>query len=177
MHQNEINQTTCGSSIGLIAALSAITMLFAAFTSAYTVRRGLGSDWEPFSLPKILVVTPFLLICGSVLLKIGWKGRRKRTVYLSIYGASFLGMLFLLAEVYAFLKLSEAGRISVYPAAAFFCIFSGSFCVFLVGGIAALLGSLGRGARGNLLSKNVVYYWHYLSVLWLYLLGLLYWGN
>ncbi|MBO0723310.1 MAG: hypothetical protein J2P41_20980 [Blastocatellia bacterium] len=174
MQQNEIKRKTGGSSIGLIAALSAISMLFAAFSSAYLVRRGLGGDWEPLSLPGFF--SPLLLILGSVVLEIGWKGGRKK---LGIYVAVMLGMLFLYSQVYAILKLSKlsklSGAVPISTAAAFFCILSGSFCVFLVGGIAALIGSLGRGS--HLTSKNVVYYWHYLSVLWLYLLGLLYWGN
>ncbi|MBO0800112.1 MAG: hypothetical protein J2P31_14930 [Blastocatellia bacterium] len=173
MQKNEMKRTTAGGSIGLIAALSAITMLFAAFTSAYIVRRGLGSDWEPLSLPGFLSVTPFLLILGSVVLEIGWKGGKKKT---GIYVAAILGMLFLYLLVSAFLKLSKlSGTMGNSTAAAFFCILSGSFCVFLVGGIAALIGRLGRS--GDLPSKNIVYYWHYLSVLWLYLLGLLYWEN
>src|SRR5262245_41842483 len=91
---DEIKQTSAGSSIGLIAALSAITMLFAAFSSAYIVRRGLGNDWAPLSFPKIVVVTPFLLILGSVFLEFGWKSRIRRKVYWSLSTAAGLGTLF-----------------------------------------------------------------------------------
>gem|GEM_PF-2064047 len=177
MQRNEINQTSGGSAIGLIAALSAITMLFAAFTSAYIVRRGLGNDWAPISLLRIIFVTPLLLICGSALLEFGWKDKRRKIVFLGFYTAAFLGTLFICAQIYGWLKLSEVVRIPTHPAATFFCIFSVSFCTFLSGGIVALIASLGRRACSELHSKNVIYYWHYLSVLWLYLLGLFYWGN
>jgi cytochrome c oxidase subunit III len=176
MESNEIKQISGGNSIGLIAALSAITMLFAAFSSAYIVRRGLGNDWAPLSLPKIIALTPFLLILGSVFLEYGWKGKGK-IVYWSLSTAAALGTLFVCAQIYGWLKLSAGVRIPTHPAATFFCIFSVSFCLFVSGGIVALIASLGRGARGELHSKNVIYYWHYLSLLWLYLLGLLYWGN
>jgi cytochrome c oxidase subunit III len=176
MQRNEIKQISGGSSIGLIAALSAITMLFAAFSSAYIVRRGLGNDWAPLSLPKIIVLTPFLLILGSVFLEYGWKGGRKIVSWSSSTAAG-LGTLFVCAQIYGWLKLSAGVRIPTHPAATFFCIFSVSFCLFVSGGIVALIASLGRGARDELYSKNVIYYWHYLSLLWLYLLGLLYWGN
>ena len=178
MERNEIKQTSGGGSIGLIAALSAITMLFAAFSSAYIVRRGLGKDWAPLSLPKIIVVTPLLLILGSIFLEYGWKGRNSRKIiYRSLATAAGLGMLFVCAQIYGWLKLSAGVRIPTHPAATFFCIFSVTFCVFVSGGIIALIASLARGARAELHSKNVIFYWHYLSLLWLYLLGLLYWGN
>lgn len=165
-----------GMSIGLIAALSAITMLFAAFTSAYVVRRGLGNDWAPLSFPQILAATPLLLVAGSICLEIGWRNRAKKNVFRNYcYGAALLGTLFLAAQVYVWMNLSQNGvQISTHPAAAFFYIFSGIFCVFVLGGVVALIW---KGLQGVLHSKNVVYYWHYLSVFWLYLLGLLYWGK
>jgi len=177
MERNEIKQTSSVSAIGLIAALSAITMLFAAFSSAYIVRRGLGNDWEPLALPKIIAVTPFLLILGSVFLEYGGKGKGGRKFVWSLSTAAGLGALFVCAQIFGWLKLSAGVRIPTHPAATFFCIFSVSISLFVSGGIVALLASLGRGARGELHSKNVIYYWHYLSLLWLYLLGLLYWGN
>lgn len=181
MQWNEIKQNSGGGSIGLIAALSAITMLFAAFSSAYIVRRGLGNDWEPISLPKIVVVAPFLLLLGSVFLEYGWRGRsRSKMVRGSLFTAAGLGALFVCAQVYGWLKLSAGVSIPTHPAATFFCIFSVSFSAFVSGGIVALIvkiGSLWGKARGQLPSKNVIYYWHYLSLLGLYLLGLLYWGN
>jgi cytochrome c oxidase subunit III len=165
--------TKVETAIGLIAALSAITMLFAAFTSAYIVRRGLGDDWTPISLPPILVFTPILLSSGSLLLEIGWK-RRAMSIW---YGAALLAALFLVAQVYAWMDLANRVQISAHPATSFFRIFSGSFSVFVFGGIIALVRSALRGARGILPSRNVIYYWHYLSLLWIYLLCLLYWGK
>jgi cytochrome c oxidase subunit 3 len=164
-------------SIGLIAALSAITMLFAAFTSAYVVRRGLGDDWMPLNLPRVVLLTPILLIADSILLESGWRRRTQKKVYQICYLAALLGTLFLAAQVYAWMYIANGVRISAHPAASFFCIFSGSFSVFVFGGIIALLRSGLRGARGVLPSQNIIYYWHYLSGLWMYLLGLLYWGK
>jgi cytochrome c oxidase subunit III len=163
-------------SIGLMAALSAITMLFAAFTSAYIVRRGLGDDWMPLSLPRMLVLTPILLIAGSIFLEIGWR-RTKKNVFRNSICVALLGMLFLAAQIFVWVELSKGVQISAHPGASFFCIFSVSFCVFVFGGIVTVIWSGLRGARGILHSKNAIYYWHYLTVLWLYLLGMIYWGK
>lgn len=163
-------------STGLLAFLAAITMLFAAFTSAYVVRRGLSNDWVPLSLPGILMLTPLLLIAGSGCLEIGRRQSIPNNVFRNCcLGAALLGMLFLALQVYGWMDLSKNGvQMSTHPAAAFFYIFSGLFGVFVLGGIVA---SIWKGLQRVLHSKNVVYYWHYLSVLWLYLLGLLYWGK
>jgi cytochrome c oxidase subunit III len=177
MQQNEVTVRPAKSSfsIGLLAALSAITMLFAAFTSAYVVRRGLGNDWAPLSLPGILFITPVLLICGSISLEIGWKYRKK--FFRSCFAAATFGTLFLAAQFFGWMNLGDGVRISTQPAAAFYYIFSGLFCLFVWCGVVASIRSGLQGAGGALQSKNIIYYWHYLSLLWLYLLGLLYWGN
>lgn len=164
-------------SIGLIAALSAITMLFAAFTSAYIVRRGLGDDWIPLSLPRMLVLTPILLIAGSIFLEIGWRRRTQKNVFRNSICVALLGTLFLAAQIFVWVELGKGVQISAHPGASFYCIFSVSFCIFVFGGIVTVIWSGLRGARGILHSKNVIYYWHYLSVLWLYLLGMIYWGK
>ena len=48
------------SMTGLFVLLAATTMAFAAFTSAYVVRRGMSNDWIAFPLPRILWVTSCL---------------------------------------------------------------------------------------------------------------------
>jgi len=164
-------------SVGLIATLSAITMLFAAFTSAYIVRRGLGDDWMPLSLPRMLVLTPILLIAGSIFLEIGWRRRTQKNVFRNSICVALLGTLFLAAQIFVGVELGKGVQISAHPGASFFYIFSVSFCVFVFGGIVAVIWSGSRGARRILPSRNVIYYWHYLTVLWLYLLGMIYWGK
>ena len=48
--------------LGLTAFLAAITMLFAAFSSAYIVRRGLGGDWEHLEVPAVAWVSAAALL-------------------------------------------------------------------------------------------------------------------
>src|ERR1051326_1685003 len=55
---------------GLLVLLTATTMVFAAFTSAFWVRRGLSNDWAPTTLPPVLWVNTGVLLVSSVMLEI-----------------------------------------------------------------------------------------------------------
>src|SRR6516165_12447250 len=57
------------SSSGIWVGVFAITMSFAAFTSALFVREG-TTDWGHLALPSILYFNTFLLLLGSVTLEI-----------------------------------------------------------------------------------------------------------
>ena len=54
---------------GLAVLLTATTMVFAAFTSAFWVRRGLSNDWTPTPLPRVLWVNTAVLLASSGVLE------------------------------------------------------------------------------------------------------------
>src|SRR6267154_4449201 len=58
------------SSTGIWVVLFAVTMMFAAFTSALIVRKGSSLDWQSFTLPSILYLNTVLLLGSSVTLEI-----------------------------------------------------------------------------------------------------------
>src|SRR5215468_6776823 len=53
---------------GLFVLLAASTMVFAAFTSAFVVRRGLSDDWAGIEKPRILFVNTAILLLSSIML-------------------------------------------------------------------------------------------------------------
>ncbi len=53
---------------GLFVLLAASTMVFAAFTSAFVVRRGLSDDWASMHKPPILWVNTAVLLASSLVL-------------------------------------------------------------------------------------------------------------
>src|SRR5438034_8548511 len=61
------------ASTGIWIGLSAITMTFAAFTSAMVVRQGSANDWRHFPFPIILYFNTAALAASSVTLQIGRK--------------------------------------------------------------------------------------------------------
>lgn len=143
-------------STGLMALIAATTMLFAALTSAYIVRRGLAGDWTPAPLPWALPAGILIMIAGSCALKGGWRR--------SVAG---LGLLFFLMQAYGLHELSRRGIfIAASPSAAFIYVLAGTFAVFVLGATAAIVGAPRR--------RLVTIYWHYLTAVWMYLIILLY---
>src|SRR5919197_4872729 len=49
---------------GMWMALVAIVMLFASFTSAMVVRRGLSNDWGSTALPRVLYLNTVILVAS-----------------------------------------------------------------------------------------------------------------
>src|SRR6516164_11297990 len=68
--------TRRASLTGLLVLLTATTMIFAAFTSAFWVRRGLSNDWKPTTLPPILWVNTGVLLVSSVMLEMARRSLR-----------------------------------------------------------------------------------------------------
>src|ERR1700719_3954635 len=66
-------------STAIWVVLFAITMMFAAFSSALFVRKGSSLDWRTFTLPSILYFNTLLLIASSVTLEVS---RRRVTVFM-----------------------------------------------------------------------------------------------
>src|SRR5215470_231592 len=63
---------------GLYVLLAATTMIFAAFTSAMVVRRGLGDDWVGVHKPHVLWVNTAILLASSVVLELARRALRRR---------------------------------------------------------------------------------------------------
>ena len=68
------------ASTGIWVGLAAITMTFAAFTSALIVRQGGATDWQHFTLPPILYFNTLLIIASSVTLEVA---RRQIAAFMS----------------------------------------------------------------------------------------------
>src|SRR3979411_400743 len=63
---------------GIWVAIFAITMSFAAFTSALFVREGSAGDWTHLVLPRILYTNTLALLLSSVTLHMASKAVRSR---------------------------------------------------------------------------------------------------
>ena len=155
-------------------------MSFAAYTSALLVRAGSGTDWHPIALPRILGLTTLLLLASSVTLE---TGRRRLAAGRPARGfvavTLVLGLGFLAGQWSAWRALAAQGLyLSTTPASGFFYLFTALHGLHLVGGLAALGYLLGRvrpGAEGwaRGAADAVTLSWHFLGVLWAYLLLIL----
>lgn len=168
---------------GLISSIAASTMLMAALASAYIVRRGLGSDWEPLHLPFVLPGGALLLLLSSLAIETGrraYKSGSQPRFVRSWFSGVALGMTFILAQVYGWTQISRTGvSMATSPAAAFLFVITGLFVALTIGGVLALVWSgfrISRGNRDKTYTRVAIaaYYWHYLDCLWIYLVFLFY---
>ena len=176
--QVERQSVTPPARTGVWVGIAAIVLMVAAFTGALVVRRG-QSDWIHFRLPPIVYVNTLVLLVSSASLERarGGGAATPQRRWLSITLA--LGLLFVVGQVLAWSNLVAQGLfLATSPSSAFFYVLTALHGVHLLGGVAALAYVLGRARRAPLSDAAgaldaAALYWHFLAVLWLYLLLLL----
>jgi cytochrome c oxidase subunit 3 len=172
-----------GSESGIWIALFAITMSFAAFTSALFIRQA-STDWTHIAAPRILFVSTAVLLLSSCLMEMSRhgfdgvpetqiKGRSKGVIPLS--ATLLLGLVFVGGQYLAWRQLAAHGLfLATNPNSSFFYLLTGVHAAHVLGGIVALGYLLvllaGSGSVRRNLLNGVVVYWHFMAALWLYLL-------
>jgi cytochrome c oxidase subunit III len=174
------------SKTGIWVILAAIAMSFAAFTSALVVRQGAALDWRHIVLPQVLYFNTLILLSSSVTLELA---RRRVTVFMGglrnadsiprgwFYGTLGLGLLFVGGQYAAWLQLrSEGLYMATNPNSSFFYLLTAIHALHVLGGLGGLLYVVGKLNRLVLRRSTLdafSYYWHFMGILWVYLLGLL----
>ncbi|MFQ5528913.1 MAG: heme-copper oxidase subunit III [Gemmatimonadota bacterium] len=161
--------------VALAVVLWTVGMLFAAFTAALLVRRG-GADWRPVPLPSILWMNTVVLAFSSAALEVARRGRapsgRELKRWLGLAG--LLGLVFVVGQLAAWVQLTAAGVfLPTNPHSSFFYMLTAVHGVHVVGGIGALVWAARRApakVSGWPPLKYVAAYWHFVGVVWLWLL-------
>ena len=166
--------------LGVWMFLATVVMLFAAFTSAYIVRRA-ASDWMPIELPRILWANTAVLVASSLALERARLANRRHQA-LSTYdilATAGLGFLFLTGQVAAWRELAARGvYLPTSPHSSFVYILTGTHGVHIAAGLVLLIYTAtrmrpvgvcpDRAAIARLTAASATF-WHFLTVLWLYL--------
>jgi cytochrome c oxidase subunit 3 len=154
-------------------------------------------DWIPVRLPRLLLVNTIVLLLSSFTIELA-RRRAARSAALAevgpIPGVStggdekvswlaltvVLGLLFLTGQGLAWRELAASGfYISATPSSSFVFLLTGMHGVHLLGGVIALLiagaaSLLRRSAQSQLIWLDVTgWYWHFMAILWVYILALL----
>jgi cytochrome c oxidase subunit III len=169
---------------GVTIAMGGILMFFMALVSAFIVRKGLGGDWLPFPMPRILWLnTGILLASSATLIQARRLFKRGDSHGFRHWWAvtTVLGLLFLVGQVIAWRQMVAAGFYLASNASnSFFYVLTAAHGLHLLGGIAALL-FVGWGRLRKLTlatgTEIVSYYWHFLDGLWVFLFLLLLLGR
>jgi len=176
------------ASTGIWVGLAAITMTFAAFTSAMIVRQGASSDWQHITLPPVLYLNTLILIASSVTLEIS---RRRIAAFMGgakagdhpenparwLYITLCLGVLFVAGQTLAWMQLRAQGfGIAANVSYSFFYVLTVAHALHVFGGLGGLVRVIAKLNRSVLRRSTLVAtsrYWHFMGVLWVYLLFLL----
>lgn len=153
------------------------------------------SDWVPVALPmKILLLNTAVLAGSSLLLEMARRKARLEAILLPmsripgvraerqrsplwVWAASVSGWGFLFGQYCAWQHLHRTGvGIASGPASTFFYLLTGAHALHLAAGLVILLyACLAPGPRHSLERRCITldvtaWYWHFMTVMWLYVL-------
>jgi cytochrome c oxidase subunit III len=158
-----------------------IIMMFAAFTSAYIVRKEEG-NWLQFDLPDNLLINTGILVLSSLFMQLAYFAARKdniKQLKVLLVVTFALGTAFLLGQWEAWGDLVNRkiffGGSDANPSGSFLYVLTGVHGFHLITGLIFVFIVLISSFQFKVHSKNLLrielctIYWHFLGGLWVYL--------
>ena len=163
----------------LWVGIGAIAMFFAGLTSAYIVRKAEG-NWVEFILPEWFWYSTITIVLSSVVLILAkQKIKKDKSGFSLVLSVFMLGLLFSFFQLNGWEELTNQG---VYltgegsnVSGSFLYVLTLSHLVHLIGGLIALLVTAINVKRKKYSAEDYLgleitsIYWHFLSILWIYL--------
>jgi cytochrome c oxidase subunit 3 len=163
--------------------LASVGMLFAAWTSAYIVRRAEG-NWIYYELPSIFWTNSGIILLSSVTMIWAYRSAKRNNLEglkTGLILTIVLGLSFLTGQV---LAARDLIKISAYftggnPSSSFIYVLGGFHALHIVSAIVYLLIVLRSAYKIRTHSQRMeqlemcATYWHFLGGLWLYLFAFL----
>lgn len=156
----------------------ASVMLFAAFTSAYIVRRGEG-NWQLFDLPQMFMYTSVIILLGSITMQwayISAKRDQLRNQKIALFLTMGLAITFMVGQWIGWEQLvAHNVHLVGNPSESFVYVISGLHLLHMIGGLGFVLATLIKTQMLKVNSKNMLTislcttYWHFLGAMWIYL--------
>ena len=168
---------------GLGIFLAVVSVLFALFASAYSMRMHMASDWRSLSLPRLLWLNTCVLLLSCLAMGSAQLAARKGKIVVlrrSLATCGATALLFLAGQLLAWQQLAAAGfYMASNPANAFFYLLTALHGLHLLGGLVALCRTFARTGQSTSADQMVLsvdlcaLYWHFLFLVWLAVLALL----
>jgi len=163
----------------LWVGIASVIMMFAGLTSAYIVKRN-QANWFSFELPIVFWYSTAVIIISSITLWMAQKSFQQREMpkYRSLVVVTLiLGVLFIALQFLGFSQLWQKGlTLQRNVSLSFMYIIVGLHGLHVVGGIIALLVLFAKAFKTKVKSYDIVpvevvsTYWHFVDLLWIYLL-------
>lgn len=159
--------------------IGSILMMFAGLTSAYIVKRN-QANWTSFELPVAFWYSTAAIISSSIVLMMASKAFAERSMsrYRVLIGCTLgLGVLFIVLQAIGFSQLWKTGiTLTGNVSFSFLYVIVGLHAAHVIGGIIALLVMLLKAFSTRTRNYSAVpvelisTYWHFVDILWIYLL-------
>ena len=163
----------------LWVAIASIIMMFAGLTSAYIVKSG-QAGWQEVQTPTLFWVSTAILLASSLVVQAGLRAIKQKAMaqYRTLLLVTLLlGVVFVILQYFGFRWLWTNGvRFEGAGAGQFLYVIFGLHALHVIGGIVALAVMLAKQYIGKIRSYNTTAmevmstYWHFVDVLWIYLL-------
>jgi cytochrome c oxidase subunit III len=171
---------------GITLAIVSILMFFMALAAAFILRRASADNWTPVHVPPLMWFSTTVLLVSSVTLEFARRklARGEYGGFRRLWGVTIaLGFMFLAGQIGACRELIKQGvYLSSNPASSFLYIFTGAHALHLLGGLCVLVFVATRNFARAKLPRTAAaeissYYWHFMDVLWLFLVALIFFGK
>lgn len=161
-----------------------ITSVFATLTHILASRWVHSKDWTPLILPHVLYFNTAILLVSSLTIELARFSLSRGAFHRSVrwlWCTLLLGVAFVSGQAVAWKAIVLRGlHLASNPGSFFFYFLTGVHGLHLLGGMLALsyviafANKLARRGRQSMAVGTVAFYWHFMDVLWLYLLALLF---
>lgn len=163
----------------LWVAIGSIIMMFAGLTSAYVVRRN-QANWVGFELPQVFWYSTAVIVFSSITMFLAVRNFKQRMMakYRSLLTVTFLlGALFVAMQVVGFIQFVNNGlALGKTNSVDFLYVIVGLHAAHVIGGVVALAVMFAKAFSIKVKNYNSVpvevmaTYWHFVDILWVYLL-------
>ena len=166
-------------------AIGSIIMMFAGLTSAYIVKRN-QAGWTPYDLSSALWLSTTVILLSSLtvyLAKKSFKERNMKKYRHLLLVTLVLGVLFMITQLFVFKPFwgnedwaTTWGKISGNVSSSFLFVLIMLHAVHVLGGVFALGVTLIRSYSSKTKNYSILpvelvsTYWHFVDILWIYLL-------
>jgi cytochrome c oxidase subunit 3 len=163
----------------LWVAIGSIVMMFAGLTSAFIVKSN-QTNWVPVSIPVVFWISTAVIVGSSLTVQMALRSFKQRGMqqYRLLIGLTLLlGITFVVLQWIGFQQLWEQNiTFKGGGAGQFLYVIFGLHAIHVLGGVIALIvmfikAFLGKTKLYSSVPVEVAAtYWHFVDLLWLYLL-------
>jgi len=163
----------------LWVGIGSIVMMFAGLTSAYIVKRN-QSGWVSYELPMAFWYSTIIILLSSLTIHLSAKCFKERLMgrYRKWMAATMLlGVLFVILQFIGFKDFWQMGMtLQANVAFSFLYVIVGLHGVHVLGGVIALIVMSLKAFSKKTRNYSIVpvdlicTYWHFVDLLWIYLL-------